>query len=56
MRHLKHNRGLTLIETLTASLLITILMTMLIRGVLTASNWYAESEVTKMQGEAVAIT
>ena len=54
MRHLKHNRGLTLIETLTASLLITILMTMLIRGVLTASNWYAESEVTKMQGEAVA--
>ena len=48
------NRGMTLIETMTACVILTILMTVLIQGVLAASNWFAESNRIKQNGDKVA--
>lgn len=55
MSAMKHDqRGMTLVETMAACVILTILMTILIQGVLAASDWFAESSRIKDNGETVA--
>lgn len=51
---MRDNKGMTLIETMVACVILTILMTVLIQGILAASNWFAESNRIKDTGETVA--
>lgn len=55
MISIKHNnKGMTLMETIIACVLMTILMAMLTKGIMAASNWFAESEMIKRNGEIVS--
>ena len=48
------NKGFTLTEVLAACVILTLVLTLLIKGVLAAGNWFAESEAIKNQGEIAA--
>lgn len=51
---MRNEKGFTLVEVLAACVVLTILMTVLIKGVLTAGSWFAESERIKREGEITA--
>lgn len=48
------NKGFTLTEVLAACVILTLVLTLLVKGVLAAGNWFAESETIKNQGDVTA--
>lgn len=51
---MRNEKGFTLVEVLAACVILTILMTVLIKGTLTAGSWFAESERIRKEGEITA--
>ena len=49
-----NNKGMTLIETLAAGVIISIVFMVLTNGIITAANWFAEGERIKNNNDVVA--